>query len=68
MIPGLNATSKDPLEELTKVLAKVAEDIEALSDRVLYAEAALHHIADRIGMSLPGPPEIVTAAPLRSAP
>jgi len=53
MIPGTSNPDNDPLEELTKVLVKVAQDIEALSDRVHYAEAALHH------------PEIVTAAPLR---
>lgn len=54
MIATSGEPDTDRLAELMRVVLGQADEIDALSDRLLYAESALHHLAELVGLDLPG--------------
>lgn len=53
----------DPIAELTRVVMSLVDDLDALADRVLYLEAAAHHLADLAGLDLPSLPDPLPGRP-----
>jgi hypothetical protein len=64
-VSAATVSAASPLTRLTAIadctsdphLAALADEVRGQEDRLAYVEAAMHHLAERIGMSLPGLPE-----------
>ncbi len=57
MISTAEAELRERVSTLERENLLLTDANHALSDRLLYVEAALHHIADRVDMKLAGLPD-----------
>jgi hypothetical protein len=58
--PSPKKDQTDPLAELTQITLGIYDDHDSLADRVLYLEAAVWHLAELVGLNLPGLPDPFT--------
>lgn len=49
------------IDELLRHILQLRDEVDAISDRLLYAEAALHHICDRLAIDEHGLPDPIAA-------